>query len=321
MMSLIELRNILIAERQSGQLTDIPRNLSEEAQTALKEHRGKIFSASDPMSDENQMAIEEADGIDELIETIYSMRLNKITTLALTSGTQSHYEEFKRMTPQERAVFDDIFARVNTYRTHLKIQKSSIPTEKKPEPVTPIVTPISPPPVITSPISHVQAPPLPPQSAPTPKPPQAPFTFGAGIEGGIPHDAVSPHTVPKPQAPTPKPPLPIPRPPLQKLPVSPEPVKKETPAQPQAQPAKPTPQPTPQIPPKPKEPEPLKPSTGKPPDKLVIIPTQDIEMFVGIDGRSYTLKKGAFEIVPRANAETLIAQGIAKMSGTVTKKA
>lgn len=308
MTSLIDLRNILLAERQSGQLTEIPRNLSEEAQTALKEHRGRIFSASDPMSDETQIAIEEADGIDELIETIYSIRLNKIATLAITSEPQSNYEELRRMTPQERAVFDDIFARVNQYRAHLKIPKALMPAEKKQESITPVI-----PSVITPP---VQPPPLPPQPAPVP--------------------------APKPPATMSKPPLPKPRPPLQKPITSPEPVKKEPspsppqvpkPAAQQPPPKTTSPQPAPQIPPKEsmpkkeepkkepqKQPETPKPPTGKPPDKMVIISLQDIEPFVGADGRTYVLKQGAFEIVPRANAEALIAQGVAKISGTVTKK-
>lgn len=327
MTTLIDLRNFFLAERESGQLTEIPRNLNEEAQVALKEHRGRIFSALDPLADETQIAIDEADGIDELIEQIYAMRIRKIVLLALVTDSKASSEEIRRMIPEERKLFDDTIQRINKYRQQVQLAQTVIPQEpvKAPSltPGTPLpqsipITASYPP---QAPPTYPPQPSYPQQPAPTPIIPpvqsavKPPATFGAGIEGGTPAAAT------RPAPPSPPPPKPATKPtqPTQKPLVPPEPVK--TPPKPATKSATP-PAPPPQVPkPTPHAvPGPAPKPTGTPPDKLVIVTNQDIEPFVGVDGRTYTLKKGSLEIVPRENAEALIARGVAKASGSVSKK-
>lgn len=161
MVGLDDLRKVLLSERETGKLTQIPHDLFVRAHATVASLLEKVYAIEDPLSDEARMMIEETVSIRETACDLFAIRTRKILSLA-ENHAQGHYidrEETKRMIPQEREMFDRITAAVgtcqgllvqNTPQTRLQVQpdaalpevhEAAVPAQNK--------TPITPSPPVT----------------------------------------------------------------------------------------------------------------------------------------------------------------------------
>jgi DNA replication factor GINS len=109
-MALDDLRIIVLSERESGRLSEVPPNLYEGIRGHLTLLQEQVYSCSDPLSDDAQTLIEEVKAVREIVRDIFRIRSRKILSLALVQveagGTDR--DELKKMLPEEREMFDGI---------------------------------------------------------------------------------------------------------------------------------------------------------------------------------------------------------------------
>ncbi|MDD1667095.1 MAG: hypothetical protein LUO96_01370 [Methanomicrobiales archaeon] len=109
-MPLDDLRIIILNERESGRLSEVPATLYEGIRGHLATLQEQVYSCSDPLSDEAQALIEEVKAIREISRDIFRIRSRKILSLALVQveADATNRDELKKMLPEEREMFDGI---------------------------------------------------------------------------------------------------------------------------------------------------------------------------------------------------------------------
>ncbi|MDI9633667.1 MAG: hypothetical protein QFX32_06375 [Methanolinea sp.] len=133
-MNLDELRVILLSERESGRLVQIPHDLFSSAQEVLARLHEELRACSDPFSEEAQVLIQRINAIRETLHDIFRIRAEKILTLAL-SQEDGHYvdrEETKRLIPEEREMCDLVVQALATARCRLLEQAAPRPSPAAP---------------------------------------------------------------------------------------------------------------------------------------------------------------------------------------------
>jgi DNA replication factor GINS len=109
-MPLDDLRIIILNERESGRLSEVPPNLYEEIGGHLASLQEQVYSESDPLSDQAQTLIEEVKAVREIARDIFRYRSRKILSLAFVhvEAGATDRDELKKMLPAEREMFDGI---------------------------------------------------------------------------------------------------------------------------------------------------------------------------------------------------------------------
>lgn len=113
MVQLDELRSILLSERETGRLVQVPHDLFASAMREI-EALMKEVTSEDPFSDRSQMKIERVNSIRETIQDLFRIRAEKILGFAYAQeeGQPVDRDEKKRMLPGEVAMFDAITAAI-----------------------------------------------------------------------------------------------------------------------------------------------------------------------------------------------------------------
>ncbi|OPY38769.1 MAG: hypothetical protein A4E35_00555 [Methanoregula sp. PtaU1.Bin051] len=144
MVGLDDLRKVLLSERETGKLTQIPHDLFDKAHAAIGSLLEKVYAIEDPLSDEARTFIDETDSIRKTVCDLFAIRTRKILSLAEGYG-QGHYvdrEEIRKMIPTEREMFERVTAAIaecegvlvqNTPQARLPVQEVAT----APEPVEP----------------------------------------------------------------------------------------------------------------------------------------------------------------------------------------
>lgn len=109
-MPLDDLRIIVLSERESGRLSEVPPTLYEDIRGRLATLQGEVYRCSDPLSDEAQTLIEEVKAMREIARDIFRIRSRKILSLALVQveAGATDRDELRKMLPGEREMFDGI---------------------------------------------------------------------------------------------------------------------------------------------------------------------------------------------------------------------
>lgn len=120
-MELDELRIILLKERESGKLTQIPPELYQNASETLASLVRAVYACEDPLfSAQAQLMREEVNSIRETIQDIFRMRAEKILLLAnaeVEGGSAK--EEVKKMLATERQMYREITSSLQVCRREL----------------------------------------------------------------------------------------------------------------------------------------------------------------------------------------------------------
>lgn len=109
-MPLDDLRIIILNERESGRLSEVPPTLYDGIRGHLATLQDQVYRCTDPLSDEAQTLIEEVKAVREILRDIFRHRSRKILSLALVqveAGAMDR-DELKKMLPAEREMFDGI---------------------------------------------------------------------------------------------------------------------------------------------------------------------------------------------------------------------
>ena len=120
-MHLDELRSILLSERETGRLLQIPRDLFQSSEKDLETLLREVYATEDPFSEKARILIERVSSIRETLHDLFILRAEKILALARTHG-EGHYidrEELKRMLPEERELFDTVVLAIGQSRCRL----------------------------------------------------------------------------------------------------------------------------------------------------------------------------------------------------------
>ena len=109
-MPLDDLRIIILNERESGRLSEVPPTLYDEIRGHLASLQDQVYSCRDPLSDTAQTLIEEVKAMREIVRDIFRIRSRKILSLAIVQveAEATEREELKKMLPAEREMFDGI---------------------------------------------------------------------------------------------------------------------------------------------------------------------------------------------------------------------
>ena len=109
-MPLDDLRIIILNERESGRLSEVPPALYDEIRGHLTSLQEQVYGCSDPLSDGAQTLIEEVKAVREIVRDIFRIRSRKILSLALVQveAEATERDELKKMLPAEREMFDGI---------------------------------------------------------------------------------------------------------------------------------------------------------------------------------------------------------------------
>ena len=125
-MPLDDLRIIILSERESGRLSEVPPTLYEEIRDHLATLQEKVYGESDPLSDQAQTLIEEVKAMREIVRDIFRIRSRKILSLALVQveAEATEKDELKKMLPEEREMFDGIVRELGKGKAALSGQTS-----------------------------------------------------------------------------------------------------------------------------------------------------------------------------------------------------
>jgi len=125
-MPLDDLRIVILNERESGRLSEVPSTLYEEIRDHLATLQEKVYGESDPLSDQAQTLIEEVKAMREIVRDIFRIRSRKILSLALVQveAEATEKDELKKMLPEEREMFDGIVRELGKGKAALSGQTS-----------------------------------------------------------------------------------------------------------------------------------------------------------------------------------------------------
>ena len=132
MVGLDDLRKVLLSERESGRLTQIPQDLYEKTHDAVSSLLEKVYAIEDPLSDEARARIEETMSLRETAHDLFVIRTKKILALAegQSQGNYIERDEIKKMIPPEREMFERISGAIGTCQGALLTRiRQSLPAE------------------------------------------------------------------------------------------------------------------------------------------------------------------------------------------------
>jgi DNA replication factor GINS len=120
-MQLDELRSLLLSERETGRLVQIPKDLYSGTGKDLSDLLTKLYAIEDPFSDEARLMIERVNAIRETLADLFRTRSEKILSFAKTQEGGSHLdrEEIKKMLPEEKEMFDQLVLALEQARCRL----------------------------------------------------------------------------------------------------------------------------------------------------------------------------------------------------------
>lgn len=127
-MKLEELRNIILNERESARLSEIPPDIFQTTRRYLDELQERVYHAKDPLSEETRAVIEEIFSLRETVQEIFQIRSRKI--LGLASARMEHgidREEIKKMLPPEAAVYRKILDALEESRAYYMVTIEHLP--------------------------------------------------------------------------------------------------------------------------------------------------------------------------------------------------
>ncbi|MCQ8894469.1 MAG: hypothetical protein NQU46_07565 [Methanolinea sp.] len=133
-MNLDELRVILLSERETGRLVQIPADLFSSAKKGLETLYAELYACEDPFSDEARVLIEKISAIRETLLDLFRIRAEKILSLARTQedGQYIDREEIKKLLPEEKEMCDQIIQALEQARCRLVEGISPRPTAQAP---------------------------------------------------------------------------------------------------------------------------------------------------------------------------------------------
>jgi DNA replication factor GINS len=110
MVQLDELRSILLSERETGRLVQIPHDIFISAIREVEALMKEVYACEDPFSDRSRMKIERVNSIRETLQDLFRIRAEKILGFAYAQegGRPVDRDEKKRMLPGEVVMFDTI---------------------------------------------------------------------------------------------------------------------------------------------------------------------------------------------------------------------
>jgi DNA replication factor GINS len=124
-MQLEELRLIVLNERESGKLSEIPRDIFENAQKYLTGLHRDAYREAQAMDgflpDRARDMLEEINSVKETLQDIVRLRSRKILMLALLQ-TESQYmdkEEIRKMLPSEKVMLEGLTEALQSCRRSL----------------------------------------------------------------------------------------------------------------------------------------------------------------------------------------------------------
>jgi DNA replication factor GINS len=123
-----DLRSILLSERETGKLLQVPPDLFDRTHGEIAELLKKVYAIEDPLSEEARALIEETIAMKETLHDLFSIRSRKILALALMHAEGNYYdrEEVKRMLAAEKTMFEQVAAGL------LACQGTLLKNEKQP---------------------------------------------------------------------------------------------------------------------------------------------------------------------------------------------
>lgn len=109
-MPLDDLRIIILNERESGRLTDVPPDMYRKIQEYITQLQERVLACNDPFSDQAQTLIDEVIAVRENKRDIFKFRIEKVVSLALNhiEDEITNRDELKRMLTEEREMYDGI---------------------------------------------------------------------------------------------------------------------------------------------------------------------------------------------------------------------
>jgi len=140
-----DLRSILLSERETGKLLQVPPDLFDRTHAEIAELLKKVYAIEDPLSEEARALIEETIAMKETMHDLFAIRSRKIVALALVHAEGNYYdrEEVKRMLPSEKTMFEQVAAGLLACQgTLLKNEKQ--PLVPAPAPVAAPAAPVAP---------------------------------------------------------------------------------------------------------------------------------------------------------------------------------
>ncbi|HUU76058.1 MAG TPA: hypothetical protein VMW63_08210 [Methanoregulaceae archaeon] len=120
-MHLDELRSILLSERETGRLIQIPHDLFESTREEVDSLSQEVYDSEDPFSDRVRILIERVSSIRETLQDIFRTRSAKILALAQTQeqGQFVNRDELKKMLDEEKEMFDRLVMGIEQCRCRL----------------------------------------------------------------------------------------------------------------------------------------------------------------------------------------------------------
>jgi DNA replication factor GINS len=116
-----DLRGILLAERDSGTLVQIPPDLYQTTAMLVKTLQQEVIIMDDPFSDEARILIEKVASIRTTAEELFHLRSEKIVSIAQSQADGSYVdrEELRVLIPAELEMFNRIVDGVRACRLAL----------------------------------------------------------------------------------------------------------------------------------------------------------------------------------------------------------
>jgi DNA replication factor GINS len=116
-----DLRGILLAERDSGTLIQIPHDLYQTTATYVRTLQQEVIIMDDPFSDEARLLIEKVASIRTTAEELFHLRSDKIVALAQSQADGAYIgrEELRSLIPDELEMFNRILDGIRTCRLAL----------------------------------------------------------------------------------------------------------------------------------------------------------------------------------------------------------
>ena len=115
------LRLISLDERDNGKLTSISSDTFDMAREYIAELCEEAKSGDNFMTKRGTELIEEIESVQSVLQSIIDLRVKKIINLAedLSKTGRSDKEQIKRMTPAEKQMYDEILAAISRCRNTL----------------------------------------------------------------------------------------------------------------------------------------------------------------------------------------------------------
>lgn len=120
-MHLEDLRGILLSERDSGTLVQIPHDLYQTTALLVRTLQEEVIIMDDPFSDDARFLIEKIASIRTTAEELFRLRSEKIVSIAQSQADGSYIEreELRVLIPAELEMFNRIVDAVRICRTSL----------------------------------------------------------------------------------------------------------------------------------------------------------------------------------------------------------